>query len=102
MIESLGSNATNDPSKVSKEMLTFAIWYIGLGLFQILAGYISTAFLNISAEKQASRIRKAYFRAMLRQEVGWYDSVSSGELTTRLQGFAYFILYLNQLLWLPV
>ncbi|XP_063679336.1 ATP-dependent translocase ABCB1-like isoform X1 [Bolinopsis microptera] len=90
MIENLGSNSEameNDPNiNIQKEMLTFALWYIGLGLFQVLAGYVATAFLNISAERQASRVRKAYFRAMLRQEVGWYDTVSSGELTTRLQG----------------
>ncbi|KAL5267318.1 hypothetical protein ACHWQZ_G004385 [Mnemiopsis leidyi] len=86
MIDSLGTTAEQDPSIVSDEMLKFTLWYVGLGIFQIVAGYIATAFLNISAERQASRVRKAYFRAMLRQEVGWYDSISSGELTTRLSG----------------
>lgn len=89
MIDSLGTTAEQDPSIVSDEMLKFTLWYVGLGIFQIVAGYIATAFLNISAERQASRVRKAYFRAMLRQEVGWYDSISSGELTTRLSGFVF-------------
>ena len=89
MINSLGTNAVQDRDNVSSKMLEFTLWYVGLGFFQILAGYIATAFLNISAERQASRVRKAYFRAMLRQEVGWYDSISSGELTTRLSGFAF-------------
>ena len=89
MINSLGTNAVQDRDNVSSKMLEFTLWYVGLGFFQIMAGYIATAFLNISAERQASRVRKAYFRAMLRQEVGWYDSISSGELTTRLSGFVF-------------
>ena len=92
MIESMGTSSKNDQSNVADQMVTFTAWYIGVGVFQIVAGYIATAFLTISAERQASRIRRAYFRAMLRQEVGWYDTMSSGELTTRLTGLVFLLI----------
>ena len=47
--------------------------------FQILA-------FNISGENLTSRMRSLAFKAMLRQEIGWFDQDrnSSGALTTRL------------------
>jgi len=38
----------------------------------------------ISCERQTHRIRKQFFRAILRQEIAWFDVHQSGELTTRL------------------
>lgn len=36
------------------------------------------------AERQVRVIRKSLFRAILRQEIGWFDVYKSGELTNRL------------------
>jgi ATP-binding cassette subfamily B (MDR/TAP) protein 1 len=38
----------------------------------------------IAGENQAKRIRNLYFKAILRQDIGWFDSKSTGELTTRM------------------
>jgi ABC-type multidrug transport system fused ATPase/permease subunit len=38
----------------------------------------------VSSERQTNKMRKAYFRAILRQEIGWFDQHKSGELSTRL------------------
>jgi ABC-type multidrug transport system fused ATPase/permease subunit len=38
----------------------------------------------IAGENQARRIRTQYFRAIMRQDVGWFDATSTGELTTRM------------------
>ena len=88
MIETLGKSGdiVEGEKTITEHMLTFAYWYIALGFGQIVAGYLASACMNISAERQATKIRKEYFAAMLRQEVGWYDNISSGELTTRLMG----------------
>ncbi|KAJ3146682.1 ATP-binding cassette, sub-B (MDR TAP), member 4 [Geranomyces michiganensis] len=55
---------------------------LAVGLF-ILA-YIQMSFLMIAGENQAKRIREEYFKALLRQDIGWFDGVSTGELTTRM------------------
>ncbi|XP_063693781.1 ATP-dependent translocase ABCB1-like [Bolinopsis microptera] len=66
------------------QMALFAYIYIGMGFLNILAGYLSTTFMLLSAERQSSKARNEYFRAIMRQEIGWFDETSSGELTTRL------------------
>ena len=47
-------------------------------------GYIQVATWVKSGQNQACAIRIAYFRALLRQEIGWYDQHSSGALTTQI------------------
>ncbi|XP_063686131.1 ATP-dependent translocase ABCB1-like [Bolinopsis microptera] len=66
------------------QMALFAYIYIGMGFLNILAGYLSTTLMLLSAERQSSKARNEYFRAIMRQEIGWFDETSSGELTTRL------------------
>lgn len=39
----------------------------------------------ISSERQANRIRVAYLKAMLRQDVGWFDVNKPGEVASRMQ-----------------
>ena len=45
---------------------------------------------SVSGENLTSRLRSMTFRAMLRQEIGWFDEErnSSGALTTRLSSDA--------------
>jgi ABC-type multidrug transport system fused ATPase/permease subunit len=38
----------------------------------------------IAAERQIRRIRFLLFRNLLRQEIGWFDVHSTGELNSRL------------------
>jgi ATP-binding cassette subfamily B (MDR/TAP) protein 1 len=41
-----------------------------------------------NGEVNARRIREKYFRAILRQDVAFFDSVGAGEVTTRIQNDA--------------
>lgn len=36
------------------------------------------------AARQIQRIRKTYFRKVMRMEIGWFDCNSVGELNTRI------------------
>jgi hypothetical protein len=38
----------------------------------------------MASERQTRLIRRSLFRAILRQEIGWFDVYKSGELTNRL------------------
>ncbi len=46
--------------------------------------YIQLSFWIIAGENQTRRIRQAYFEALLRQEIAWFDQRETGELTARL------------------
>lgn len=36
--------------------------------------------------RQIEKIRSEYINAILRQEIGWFDTQDTGELTTRISG----------------
>lgn len=38
----------------------------------------------VASERQVLKIRREFFKAILRQDMAWFDSNPSGELTTRL------------------
>lgn len=52
--------------------------------------FLQTVFFTISGENLTARLRSRSFKAMLRQEIGWFDDDknSTGALTTRLAGDA--------------
>ncbi|KAJ1980381.1 hypothetical protein H4R33_005484, partial [Dimargaris cristalligena] len=58
----------------------------------ILAGATFTAaFVQIfmwsyAAERQCRNIRELYYASILRQEIAWFDTVSTGDLTSRISG----------------
>ncbi|KAL3969996.1 receptor tyrosine-protein kinase erbB-3 [Sarotherodon galilaeus] len=49
-----------------------------------LFAYYYIAFWVTAAAKQTQRIRKTYFRKVMRMEIGWFDCNSVGELNTRI------------------
>ena len=55
---------------------------IGVGAF--VASYGQLCFWMIAGQRQATRMRHEYFRAILRQEIGWFDSNPTGALTSRI------------------
>ncbi len=55
--------------------------YIGIGIF-VCQGTAIGIYLNLS-EKISCRIRKSYFSALIRQEVGWFDVLNPNELAAK-------------------
>ncbi|KAF7723008.1 Multidrug resistance protein 1 [Apophysomyces ossiformis] len=49
-----------------------------------IAGYISTFLWIRTGGNQARRIRIRYLRAILHQDIAWFDQMEEGSLTTRL------------------
>ncbi|XP_060076812.1 ATP-dependent translocase ABCB1-like [Ylistrum balloti] len=67
-----------------KQMETFAIYYIGIAGGVLVCAYFQVAFWILSSERQIHRIRKLFFRNIMRQDIGWFDTHETGELNTRL------------------
>ncbi|KAI8915518.1 P-loop containing nucleoside triphosphate hydrolase protein [Powellomyces hirtus] len=68
----------NDSAR--KACIYFVI--LAVGLFAL--AYAQMSLWMIAGENQAKRIRELYFKALLRQDIAWFDNVSTGELTTRM------------------
>ncbi|KAG1745981.1 P-loop containing nucleoside triphosphate hydrolase protein [Suillus paluster] len=57
--------------------------YIGVGMFVCTYAYM--AIWVYTGEVNAKRIRERYLRAVLRQDIAFFDNVGAGEVATRIQ-----------------
>ncbi|NXE58415.1 ABCBB protein, partial [Calcarius ornatus] len=69
---------------IEYEMTKFAGYYAGIGCAILVLGYLQICFWVMSAARQIQKIRKAYFRKIMRMDIGWFDCTSVGELNTRI------------------
>uniref|UniRef100_A0A8C0VQW6 Bile salt export pump n=1 Tax=Cyanistes caeruleus TaxID=156563 RepID=A0A8C0VQW6_CYACU len=69
---------------IEHEMTKFAGYYAGIGCAILVLGYLQICFWVMSAARQIQKIRKAYFRKIMRMDIGWFDCTSVGELNTRI------------------
>ncbi|KAH9940672.1 P-loop containing nucleoside triphosphate hydrolase protein [Amylocystis lapponica] len=90
--QNFGAAISNNPSDIPSTAAAFRavasknasyIVYIGVGIF--VCTYIYMLAFVYTGEVIAKRIRELYFSATLRQEIAYFDSISAGEITTRIQ-----------------
>ena len=85
---SVSSNALSgvcDPDDtLIKEINKFTFIYIGLGTSVFVVLLFSIMLWNITAYRQTQRIRKVFYRSILRQDIEWFDVTKTGQLSTRL------------------
>ncbi|XP_041322473.1 ATP-binding cassette sub-family B member 5 [Pyrgilauda ruficollis] len=82
----IGAFQETDPEKRSKNTVLLSLIFLVLGVI-ILAAYIIQGFMfGKSGETLTMRLRSLSFRALLQQEIGWYDDQKNavGVLLTRL------------------
>ncbi|KAF5396626.1 hypothetical protein PHET_09959 [Paragonimus heterotremus] len=60
------------------------VWFVILGCIMLAAAFTQASLLSTSSKRQLSRIRLLYFKAILRQDVPWFDRQSSGALISKL------------------
>ncbi|KAJ1653093.1 hypothetical protein IWQ61_006717 [Dispira simplex] len=61
-------------------------WFGVLCGATFVAGFFQIFCFSYAAERQCRRVRELYYASILRQEISWFDTVSSGELTSRISG----------------
>ncbi|XP_022639725.1 ABC transporter B family member 4 isoform X3 [Vigna radiata var. radiata] len=85
-IDAFGGNADNKQEvvhEVSKASMKFAA--IGAGAF--FAAFFQVSCWVITGERQAARIRGLYLKAILRQDISFFDKeTNSGEVVGRMSG----------------
>ena len=77
------SDCLNNDDFISE--IDFNIYiFLGIAGGAFLAGFIQVWLYQLAAKRQTHTIRLRYFRAILYQDIGWFDVNRSGELTSRL------------------
>lgn len=72
MTNSFGTSAAQMEDEAKRLMLIFI--YIGLGAFAI--GWAMFACWIIAGERQSIACRREYLKSLLRQEIGWFDTIN--------------------------
>eukprot|EP01035_Chromulina_nebulosa_P018834 gene18834-24615_t len=57
--------------------------FVYVAIANLFSGYMQVACWSIAGERQTQKLRELYVRAILSQEIGWFDTVGAGELSTR-------------------
>ncbi|KAI9291177.1 P-loop containing nucleoside triphosphate hydrolase protein, partial [Neoconidiobolus thromboides FSU 785] len=83
-------NSSNDPilaAETLKSTVTIlCLQFLGVGIATLVAAYGQMSLWMVVGENQALRIRRNYYKAILSQEISWFDTVSSGDIASRISG----------------
>ncbi|XP_005041072.1 PREDICTED: ATP-binding cassette sub-family B member 5 isoform X2 [Ficedula albicollis] len=82
----IGAFQERDPEKRSKNTMVLSLIFLILGVIILAAYIIQGIMFGKSGEALTMRLRSLSFRALLQQEIGWYDDQKNavGVLLTRL------------------
>ena len=71
-------------SQFFEVLLYYVYGFVGLGVGSFLLGFIQVSTFSLAAKLQVHRIRKILYKAILRQNIAWFDENKAGELNSRL------------------
>ncbi len=73
-----------DDDDFISEINFFIYLFIGVAGVAFLAAYIQILLFHVAAERQVHKVRLKFYRAVLRQDIAWFDVHSGGELSSWL------------------
>ncbi|KAL4426347.1 hypothetical protein ABPG74_006285 [Tetrahymena malaccensis] len=82
MIDSFGPTSTGDD--LVKAAGTQCIYFAIIGVVSFLLSWIQLGCWMITGERQSIQFRKHYFKAIINQEIGWFDQVNPNELSSKI------------------
>lgn len=75
-------DALNRGDSLSSTVNSVCILFVIVGSVNIVSGFVQVCGWSIAGERQAQRLRVKYVSSVLSQEVGWFDTCGSSELST--------------------
>ncbi|OAL73966.1 hypothetical protein A7D00_1994 [Trichophyton violaceum] len=75
-----------DSSRLSSSVSKFTLYYVYLGIAEFILIYVATVGFYYSGERITRNLRQAYLKAIIRQNIGFFDTLGPGEVTTRISG----------------
>ncbi|KAJ2497355.1 hypothetical protein GGH96_005164 [Coemansia sp. RSA 1972] len=82
------ANGSNEAQRheLDTETRRYCWYFLALGLAAWAVATTQKLMWSVSSERMGKRVREAFYVSILRQDVGWFDGLSTGELTTRISG----------------
>ncbi|KAG8435252.1 hypothetical protein GDO86_013268 [Hymenochirus boettgeri] len=69
---------------IEAEMTRYSYYYVGIGCAVFVLSVLQVWTYLLAANRQTHRIREKYFKAVLHQDMSWFDTIQIGTLNTRL------------------
>ncbi len=66
------------------ELTKNVLYFVYLGIGEFVTVYISTVGFIYTGEHATQKIREHYLESILRQNIGYFDKLGAGEVTTRI------------------
>lgn len=80
----VNASAEENRLAILQDAKAFGLGVLFVSVVQFLAAALSVDMINRSANRQISRIRKLFLRAVLRQDMTWYDLNSDDNFAVRI------------------
>ncbi|CAN8097022.1 unnamed protein product [Discula destructiva] len=77
-------NGTVSRAAFDAEMVRLVLYFVYLGIGMFVTVYISTVVFMYCGEHIAGKTRERYLEACLKQNIGFFDNLGSGEVVTRI------------------
>jgi ATP-binding cassette subfamily B (MDR/TAP) protein 1 len=74
----------NSSNNIEQSINTLVVYLVILGIGNFIVATIETGCWGITGERQAQKFRENYVKAILSQEIGWFDMVGANQLATKL------------------
>ncbi|KAF2861862.1 putative multidrug resistance protein 1, 2 [Piedraia hortae CBS 480.64] len=71
-------------SAFESEIARLTLYFVYLGIGEFVTIYVATAGFLYTGEHIASKVREQYLKSLLRQNMGYFDKLGAGEITTRI------------------
>ncbi|KAH8889353.1 P-loop containing nucleoside triphosphate hydrolase protein [Thozetella sp. PMI_491] len=66
------------------EMGHLVLYFLYLAIGEFVAAYLATVSFIYTGEHISAKIREAYLRSCMKQNIGFFDKLGAGEVTTRI------------------
>lgn len=71
-------------SHFNHELGHYTLYFVYLAIAEFVAIYVATVSFIYTGEHMTRKVRENYLAAILRQNIGFYDKMGAGEITTRI------------------
>lgn len=78
------ANGSTTSSTLRQNISRFTLFFVYLAVGEFVLVYVATVGFFHTGQRISQSLRKAYFRAVLRQNMAFFDRLGTGEVTTRL------------------
>ncbi|XP_008178172.1 multidrug resistance protein 1A isoform X2 [Acyrthosiphon pisum] len=72
------------PEEFDRYMTQFSLYYLYIGIVVLLSAYTQTWCWEMACERQVYRLRNVFFSQIVRQDITWFDTNQSSDLTSKL------------------